>query len=268
MTFVKDTISLPEKGILHTVNKRFHDALHERKSAFKDAFTRGEYQVVIRVDDRIMFVTGEQQRNFTVVSEDYHHIKAIAHLPLLMMYTSQQRERRELAESFAKMNAHPLFKSCTDAIERWLNNTEEGGLLNISSLKEELQPIFAKAMDTVAQHEVEKTVEVLNTLREESSLPLDKTYFVVFGSHQARYKQLGKMIIQRWFNQQLSCYGSVDHHVKYCEGGNSIDDAYELLSTALASSELAHTFLGDQYALNQDVVTQTAERHISQFWPK
>jgi hypothetical protein len=56
--------------------------------------------------------------------------------------------------------------------------------------------------------------------------------------------------------------------VKYCEGGNSIDDAYELLSTALASSELAHTFLGDQYALNQDVVTQTAERHISQFWPK
>ena len=268
MTFVKDTTSLPDKGILHTINKRFHEAFQERKRIFKEAFLQGEYQVVIRVDDRIVWVTDKQQRSFTVVGEDYHHIKAIAHSPLLMLYTANHNERRELVKSLAKMSEHPFYKVCVDALERWLNNAEEDALSGVCSLKEELQPIFAKAMDTVAQHEVEKTVEVLNTLREESSLPLDKTYFVVFGSHQARYKQLGKMIIQRWFNQQLSCYGSVDHHVKYCEGGSSIDDAYELLTTALASSELAHTFLGDQYALNQDVVTQTAERHISQFWPK
>ncbi len=267
MTFVKDTTELPDSGILHTVNTRFHAAYQQRKRAYHEAFVGGDYQVVLRLDDRIILVNGDTQQTFTVVGDEYHHIKAAAHFPLLLMYTTDHTERLALLDSFRQSNESPFLDQWTNAITHWMEQCKGGELMCVPSLKEALLPLFAEAMDKVAQQEVEKTVEVLDNIRDTSRLPLDKTFFVIFGSRQARYKQLGKMIIKRWFRHQLACFGNVEHHVRYCEGGSSIKDAYELLSTALADSELSHTFLGDQYALNQDVVTQTAERHISQFWP-
>ncbi|MCW8109562.1 hypothetical protein OPS25_13720 [Alteromonas ponticola] len=267
MTSLKDTQQLPSQGTLHHVNLTFHERYAKRKHVFREQILGGEYQLVIRMDDRIIAQCGKEVDEHEVVGPHYHDIKAAAHLPLLLMYADNYGEILDFIRAH-KDEAHmSVIRELFCVVEEWAVNPQHNEFIDLTTLKSTLAPLFARAMDTVAKEEIEKTVAVLNKINSQASLPLDKTFFIIFGSHQARYKQLGKMIIKKWFTQQTECYGKVEHHVRYCEGGKNIDDALDIVCTALADNELAHVFLGEQFALNQDVVTQTAERHLSQFWP-
>ncbi|MCW8092323.1 hypothetical protein [Alteromonas sp. ASW11-130] len=267
MTSIKDTAKLPEQGPLHQVNQTFHQRYAERKQCYKEAILTGDYHLVVRMDDRLISIIGGNTTEHVVVGKDYHEIKAATHLPLLLMFAQDQREILDYTRTYKGETNLPIIRKLFSLIEDWATNTKENKFTDISMLKTDLAPIFAQIMDVVAKQEIKKTVHTLNEIKSRVSIPLDKTFFVVFGSHQARYKQLGKMIIKKWLRRQIGHYGHIEHHVRYCEGAERLEDAIDIVCTALVDNELAHLFLGEQYALNQDVVTQTAERHLSQFWP-
>ncbi|NMH60570.1 hypothetical protein [Alteromonas ponticola] len=268
MTQLKDSKQQPAEGVLHDINQTFHARYADRKSTVRKIIADGAYQLVVRMDDRIIAQCGSKIAEYNVVGENYHHIKAAVHLPLTLMYANDYGEILEYVRAHKDDTDLPIIRQMFSLVENWAVNPQNNEFLDLTMLKSELAPIFAVAMDCVAREEIEKTVTALDQIKSQSPVPPDKMFFVIFGSHQARYKQLGKMIIKKWFNLQTDCYGHVEHHVRYCEGGKSMDDAIDIVCTALVDNELAHVFLGEQLALNQDVVTQTAERHLSQFWPK
>ena len=267
MIKLKDSKKLPHSGTLHTINQLFHSRYNQRKDELRVHMLNGDYQLVVRMDDRIIAKWGEEEYEYNVVGDSYHNIKAAAHLPLLLLYAEETEEVLHFVNTLKNERNTPFVQKLSIVLEHGARNAAHCKLVNMSELKTALTPILAEAMDEAAKEEISKTVKSLDDIKMKLPLPLDKTFFIIFGSHQARYKQLGKMIIKKWFENQTDCYGHVEHHVRYCENGENIEDAYDIVCTALADNELAHVFLGEQYALNQDVVTQTAEQHLNQFWP-
>lgn len=91
---------------------------------------------------------------------------------------------------------------------------------------------------------------------------------VVIGGHQPRYKALASMVFRRWFKGLHEHMVNHKHHVRYCAGGGSIDDAITLVATAITDRELAKSTMGSSEALNKDVLGIVAEQATDTSWHK
>jgi len=88
-----------------------------------------------------------------------------------------------------------------------------------------------------ANDEINNLVTQLHNIRSQYDYPSSKIFMVVFGGHQPRYKALASLVFKRWFKGLHEHIVDHEHHVRYCEGGNSIADAIALVATAIIDKE-------------------------------
>ncbi len=270
MLKLKKTSSLPSQGSLHNINQQFHTDYAKRKAEIKEEISQAKYQLVVRLDDRIVNCEGERTFEHRVVGGNYHQLKAVSHLPLLLHYCNNLHL---FADEVNKLSAEAEMDEVKEIAEitmGWVHRLNGGRFTtrDITHLRDTLASPFARVMNAAAKMEITHTVDILNRLKSTSKVPANKTFYIIFGGHQARYRQLSTLIFKKWYSQQPDCLNEVDHYVRYCEGGEQLNDAVELVATAVADSELGHLFLGDFTALNQDVVATAAAKHLDEYWPR
>ena len=152
-----------------------------------------------------------------------------------------------------------------------LEQIEHSNVLSHSAMsmyQQELESIYARLMTEAVDDEIDNLVSNLERSCSEADYPSSKIFMVVFGGHQPRYKALALQIFKKWFAGNKDHISNCEHHVRYCEAGKSLDDAVDLVATAIVDRELAKSTMGYSEALNRDVLSAVAEKAIEEYWVK
>lgn len=271
-----DQKNAPTSSPLGEINKLFHSSYKQRKQEIQDDILSGEYLIFVRMDDRIIVLKGNTYTEYTLNDESYHKLKACCHFPVAVYYLLSNCDSQEginnIKSSIAKLKEEeqeePIL-NMIEIVEKWMaqiNDNKELVHAKILGLSEQLEAVFAKAMASSAKREIVKTLKVLDEVYAQYNTPASKTFLLSVGGHQPRYKQLAKLVFEKWFSEKDDYLTEISHHVRYCEGSNNLDDALDVLATALADREIGQLFLGSSSALNQDVLGIVAQNQIDKIW--
>ena len=272
----EDSTHEPTSNPLGDINARFHKLYRQQKDKALRSINNGDIMLICRMDNRLIVKTGPGEQAFTINTTRYHNLKAMSHATLAIYYSLlhatdkkaltqaknwvnqiRQQEPVELGVQLADITADLLDTVQTTAT---LSHTV------MSQYQLALEPIYAKLMVEAANDEIDSLVKRLQSIGSEHNYPSSKTFMVVCGGHQPRYKALASLIFKRWFKGLQDHIVNYKHHVRYCEGGTCLDDAIALVATAIVDRELAKSMLGSSEALNQDVIGIVAKKAINTYW--
>ncbi|QJR79361.1 hypothetical protein CA267_000390 [Alteromonas pelagimontana] len=278
---IQNTDEEPRNSVLGEINVAFHTYYQKRKTQMLENIHAGNYQVIVRMDNRIIVKCGDKVTQHLINNEAYHTIKAVSHLPVLFFYL--------LSESpieTATLKIEEVLRSLESELES--DQPEKQALLEIcdrtkallTEMKDEaasqfdcfnqywqqIEVIEGQLLAKAARLEISQTLSVLNKISAEMELSASRLFLVTLGGHQPRYKQLAKLIFKRWFSENSIQNVDAEHHVHYCEKGQSLEDALDLVATVVTDRELARSLLGSDTALDQDVLGLVAQQEIDRAW--
>ncbi|MDO6839910.1 hypothetical protein Q4602_10555 [Paraglaciecola chathamensis] len=266
----------PTSNPLGNINARFHSLYGQQKSEIINQIKQGDVLLVCRMDNRLIVKCGGTEEAFTINTTRYHDLKALSHSTLAVYYsllnTWDKETLKEVDGWINEIRSHEpkeLSQELADVTAELVTHVRTAGALthsDMSQYQQALEPIYAKLMTQAAKDEIESLVSTLNAIREQYNYPSSKMFMIVFGGHQPRYKALASMVFKRWFSGLEEHTLNSDHHVRYCEGGESLDDAIELVASAILDKDLAKSTLGSALALNRDVLSLVAQRAIDDYW--
>ena len=78
---VRDTSVRPERPVLGEFNRLFHDLYTAREERVIERLESGEIPVVVRMDDRLILLAGDEVTEYVITAERYHELKAASHIP-------------------------------------------------------------------------------------------------------------------------------------------------------------------------------------------
>lgn len=273
---IRDKSDEPTASALGQINQLFHSQYSAQKKHLREKIIAGEYLLFVRMDDRLIKLKGEDIEQFGINGDEYHKMKAACHLPVavffLLSHANSKEKIEQVTELLSQLDQETQPKPVAQMIEivgSWLAELEDYTNLaysSISTLARQLEPLFAKLLSHAAHEEIKATVTLLNSIHKQHQTPASHVFLLTIGGHQPRYKQLATLIFKKWYSQLEAHLTNVEHHVMYCEKGESVDDAIDLLVTRLADGEIGQLFLGSTDALNQDVLGVVAEQQIERYW--
>ncbi|WP_416307408.1 hypothetical protein [Neptunicella sp. SCSIO 80796] len=275
---IEDTQAEPSTSPLGEINKIFHQGYATNKQQFKQKITNGDILLIVRMDSRLISLCANEVSEYIINDTRYQKLKAVTHTTLAAYYTLLQQPvedaipliRNWLTE-IADDNSEPIFTDVVDTTRQFLLNIEQSGAImhtELMTYTKKLEPIYARLLMQSAEDEVARLVEQLQIINQRYKKPPSDIFFVVFGGHQSRYRELAKLVFTKWYADTDDHILDADHHIKYSEGGKTLDDAVDLVATAMADRELAQTFLGNSQGLNQDVLGIVAKKAIERFWQR
>lgn len=273
---IKDSKSEPQGNPLSVLNERFHAGYQAAKCRSIDDIKRGSILLFVRMDSRLFTMCGKDVQEHLINGEKYHSLKAAVHCTLAAFYTLTQAdlnnaivEVRGWVDTLLNESWHQSFPDIAAATDELLNDVETTGALRYSALanySKRLESVFAKIMMAAADDEISQLVKILDQAYRRCDKESCNIFLVVIGGHQPRYRELSKLVFTKWFNALDGHIVNADHHVRYIEGGESLDDAIELIAAAITDSDLAKLFMGSSDALNQDALGVIAQKAIARFW--
>ncbi len=272
-----DTKAEPRSSSLGDINTLFHQLYAEKKKTVLKQVDDGDILLLCRMDNRLIVKAGSDIREFTINGDYYHSLKALAHSTLAVFYMimnstsdntlkevsfwANQIEQDDTSQIAGRIVS--ITRKLVTSIEGNQNNSH----LAISEYQRELEPVYAELLMLSAKDELTILVDTLNKIKQDYDYASSDTFLVTLGGHQPRYKELSTLIFTRWFNEQFSHVVDTNHYVRYCEGGNSLEDAVNLVVTAITDRQLGNSMVGSAVSLNQDVLGIVANKAMDLFWP-
>lgn len=274
----KNTKPEPVASSLGNINIRFHELYENRKKAVRKHIDDGRVLICCRTDNRLIVKAGADIQEFTINSSYYHSVKALAHSTLAVFYTLQGSTSdrtltavNEWINNIKREGNSTLSNRVVKFTQKFTDSAARNGEVihaSVTEFQRELEPVYAELLMLAAKDEIETLVTTLNTVKGTYSYPSSDIFLVTIGGHQPRYKELSTLIFTRWFEEQFSHIVNTSHHVRYCEGGGGLEDAVNLVISAMTDRQLATSVMGSADALNQDVLGVVAEKAIAKFWPQ
>lgn len=274
---VRDTSVRPERSVLGGVNGLFHDLYTAREQRVIEQLESGEVPVVVRMDDRLILLSGDEAAEYVITGERYHELKAASHIPaaahLALAGPSAEYATRLMGELDAFANkigdGAGAIVSATRALLEQLRTSD--GNVDLNKLLVDYSIATRSAIEELACAAASEEIQALDGAMREIEARLGRkrlnaTYFVICGGHQPRYKELSKMyfkyrLVNAGWSQSL-----VAHHVVYAEGKESIDEALELVRKRVVDGWISTALFGDLVSLDEDVLgdagIQQLERHF------
>lgn len=276
-TDMADARNEPANSPLGDINTAFHKLYSEQKEKVKKQLDKGEVVIVCRMDNRLLVKRGDELREFKINGDYYHELKALAHTTLAAFFTlvnapgtsSVERVKR-WCEQIRTKHTSSVSSQVVFLTEQLLEQVENDKALTHSAIQwyqQALEPVYAELLMLAAKDEMDMLVRTLNQVKEQYDCTSSNMFLVTLGGHQPRYKELSSMVFTRWFADQYAHIVDTDHYVRYCEGGASLDDAVDLVVTAMTDRNLANSMLGTASGLNQDVLGIVAQKAIDNYWP-
>lgn len=276
-TVMADSREEPSGSPLGEINAAFHKLYNEQKEKVKKQVAQGEVVIVCRMDNRLLARKGDDTREFRINGDYYHELKALAHTTLAAFYTllnapgasSVERVSRwcEQIKTDHVSAVAAQVVSLTEQLLKQVGNEKALPHTTIQWYQQALEPVYAELLMLAARDEMNMLVRTLNQVKEQYDCTSSNMFLVTLGGHQPRYKELSTMVFTRWFSKQYAHIVDTDHYVRYCEGGDSLDDAVDLVITAMTDRRLANSMLGTASGLNQDVLGIVAQKAIDNYWP-
>ncbi|KUM54230.1 hypothetical protein [Rheinheimera sp. EpRS3] len=275
---LQDTKAEPADSAMGKINQLFHLQYAKRKQHFANTISQGHVLLVVRMDSRLIACCGDCIREYTVNGPGYHRLKGLSHSTMAVYYTLLQTPQPDAAALLHNLLAqlkreadNVVGQQLFTATQQLLGAVAYDGTLDqrlILQYSHKLEPVFAQLMLQSAVDETTQLLLHLHKITEQFGKTIAETFFVVFGGPQARYRQLAKLVFEKWCQESDDLVVDTSHHIRYYEHGTTLDDAINLIATALADRELGQTFLGHADALEQDVLGMVAEQAIDRCWQR
>jgi hypothetical protein len=278
VTMTDDSKKLPASGTLHDINIAFHEGYEQQQRIIRKRVDSGEVLIIVKMANGLTAVCGEKRQEYLINGSHYHQLKAMAHLPPACYFALTQGKDQQVINAietwFEQVEAEPSdevnveLKNATQAFLKINKHTASVCHLSFMDFTKALEPIFAKLLSKSADDEVARLTPCLDEIYQHFNIDSANIFLIVFGAHQPRYKEMAKLVFKRWFSDLHEHIIDVEHHVRYSESGQSIEDAIDLVVTAITDREIAQNFLGTATGLDQDVLGIVANDAIERYWKK
>lgn len=273
---------LPAHGPLHSINKAFHEGYTKRKDNIRARVKAGDVLIFVKMGNDLVAICGDERQKYVVNGDKYHHLKAMAHMPVACYFALCEGLDTHVLEAVKSWSQQIQVKCSEDhhetsalmvtlknLIQKFLDANQVGQSIchqSFIDFSTALEPVLAKLLSQSADDEVANLTQCLDDAHALFKRDSADIYLLVFGAHQPRYKEIAKLVFRRWFKDLHEHIIDVDHHVRYSESCENSEDAIDLVVTALADREIAQNFLGSASGLNQDVLGIVAEEAIERHW--
>jgi hypothetical protein len=106
---LQDSAEKPTSSHLGSLNQIFHEEYQYWQNRAEQTITDGTVSVLVRLDDRLVLVKGQQQSVFQINGDRYHELKALSHIPLAVYLTLMRpaHKRHHLANIKDELAALP-----------------------------------------------------------------------------------------------------------------------------------------------------------------
>lgn len=197
---LQDTAEKPTSSPLGNLNQIFHEEYQYWQDRAKQTIIDGKVPVLIRLDDRLVLVKGQQQSVFQINGDRYHELKALSHIPLAVYLTLMRpaHERHHLINIKDKLamlsDILAALKDYTDPIQSAVDELTasvfaDGGIVAYEAVKKfarHLKPNFQKLVADAAHDEVAQLMAVMSRIK---SIVGDdehwsQTFFVICAGNQ------------------------------------------------------------------------------------
>lgn len=273
---VEDSIREPKGNPLGEINAQFHRLYQVEKAKAVTSINDGEVMLICRIDSRLIVKAGSEVKEYVINDERYQNLKAMSHATLAVYYQLRHSvdettlcQVKKWVSQIRQQAPLGLGKEVADVTTKLLERISHSNVLPHSAMsmyQQELESIYAKLMTEAVNDELDNLVSNLERICDETDYPSSNIFMIVFGGHQPRYKALALQIFKKWFAGKEQHISNREHHVRYCEAGETLEDAVDLVATAMVDRELAKSTMGYSEALNKDVLSAVAEKAIEEYW--
>jgi hypothetical protein len=279
-----ETDAKPSSSPLGNLNQLFHKEHQNWQARAEKEIARGDIPIVMRLDDRLILTQGEQQDIYQINGDRHHELKALSHLPLIayltladtesdvkdISYLSGQLDKtRTIIEALGSY-IEPIQTAIDQLNDSLIKNQ---GIMTYEAATEFarfLKPTFQKLIYDAANDEVKQLISAMSYIKSKvgDEQRWSKTFFVICGGHQPRYKQLTKLFFERWLREETNSNTEALHRVIYAEGCQSFDDSLKLVTSRIVSEKLGDLFLHSPLSLDEDVLGDAATAVIDRLFRK
>lgn len=279
---IDDSSNKPTSSPLGGLNHLFHQQYQRWQDAAEQQIAGGEIPIVLRLDDRLILIQGEQLHTYQINGDLYHELKALSHLPLVVYlsladpkddemdinYLHDQLEKTTAMLASLDNYIEPISSAIGQLQDSLVAND---GLLAYDAATQfarSLKPTFQKLIDGAATDEVSQLMSALKDIKAKvnNDLHWSETFFVICAGHQPRYKQTSKLFFERWLRQETNSHSEAVHRIIYAEGCKSLDDALKLVTTRIVSAKLGDLFLHSPLSLDEDVLGDAGKAAIDRLF--
>lgn len=282
MTDIKlaDDAERPQSAPLSELNQLFHTQLDALAGSMREQLDSGSIPVIVRLDSRLVLALGASRTVFEINAHLYHQLKVLAHIPLALLLAAHNGEDVQAIQSKVEQAVTELKKDVTlpssvlSVIEQavaGLTGSRQWPALGFGAVRQfnsALQPAFQTLIALAARDEAEQTLRGLRqfqlAVNDEQSWK--RSFYVVCAGHQPRYKQMAKLVFQRWVLEQTESSAEVEHRVVYGESLESVEAARTLVVTRLTNGFIGDAFLNSPLSMNQDVLGEAGELAVEELF--
>lgn len=246
-----------------------------------------DHPVMIRSGDELHWLYDGERNSQPVVDAQYHRVKRIAHVPVLLATIALgPAAARDAGQSAALTQtlrqvegdvrlgdqcvAAETIASLRDACEGFaahLEPGEEPGAGALRDLAERSFPALNRLIAAAAHYEVGRLHEAVTRIaRESPASALDRAYFVVCAGLQPRYKELSKSYFEAFVNRRVHTRGGAEHRVIFVEGDDDLDTVLDHVARRECNRVLAEFMTGSPAGLDQDILGVAAQQAIGRLF--
>lgn len=240
----------------------------------------GSLPVMIRLGDDLIMLHGQERKTTRVLSERYHALKAVCHLPVALYLDLRERCGTTLAsQDLVRLSAvqrdlrafaadEDAMRAVLAAANRLIAELREGQRVTeprLTAFEQETRDAVQACIRLAASDELYRLHAPVNEVTESFSPAEWKSLRVIIcASHQPRYRQSTKQYFKRLLREKQS----IEEQVLYAESCRTEPEALQLLATHLLGRELASFFLGSPLDLQQDVLGDVAQQVVAEIFSK
>jgi len=263
------------------------DVVVDLNNAFRDAYARTRKEIIARSGpviaiegDQLVLINGSKRSVAKVIPENYHTLKAIAHVPLAIYVTLAHgtdgeisKECRTALRSYrdqiiAAANAlkdrgfsDSTFKRQQEiltASNRFLDQLLDGGKTNqakVVAFARRMAPLVLANATDAARAQLDGLHKQMQAWK--TTLTTDEwkaLHVVIMGSAAPRR---GNVAVQ-YFSRLLGEKGEGERII-YAEALFDESRAVNLLGTRLMDAQIGSAFFGDRHRMDRDLLADTAE---------
>jgi len=256
-----------------------------RREALVRSILEGVRPVMVRLADRLIFLHRGQKDVVTIQSARYQRAKELSHVPLALQLWLGEHDAEPL--SAATRSALTVFES---RLQHELTTESGPGAEVLQASLACMQTLLKSGtVDTAGLRSLAQTVArptralMLEATREEL-VALDRGVarwtrdfdaqawaalrVLICANHQARYRESATLYFERLLAERQAAGAKAERRLIYAENARTEDEAIHLLATHELDQQLASVFLGDPYALQQNVLGDEASAVVRELLPE